>query len=295
MRGRIACLIAMQTLLHFIGDVSAQKCLPDFSGDTLCPTMANNCYACDPGRYKDHFGDTKCSQCPQRSWTEVSGSTSVTSCVCNAGYVGVNGGQGCTSCAAGTYKSTPGSVGCMSCPANTGAACNACTSRRTAYATLGSTDRQAARAPRARRTRVSRVRGVTAADCSYNADFYGPAGGALTRVRRVHPREQRGFVQHGQAWILCFRQRKYVHRLSGQHRRLVHGVHCRQRMCMQRWILRAEWRLVHRVSSRFNFDCKKHHIDRVQMQRWILRTRRRHVHRMSGWKVQARGRRKTMP
>ena len=43
------------------------------------------------------------------------GSTSSTSCQCNAGYTGPNGGA-CTRCASGHYKDSSGDANCDSCP-----------------------------------------------------------------------------------------------------------------------------------------------------------------------------------
>jgi hypothetical protein len=56
-----------------------------------------------------------CTSCPADSQS-VAGSTVSTSCKCNAGFSGPDGGS-CTACGAGKYKDTIGSTLCTSCPA----------------------------------------------------------------------------------------------------------------------------------------------------------------------------------
>ena len=56
-----------------------------------------------------------CTVCPMDS-TSPTGSTQITSCTCNQGYTGLNGGP-CTACPVGTYKQNSGSAACIDCVA----------------------------------------------------------------------------------------------------------------------------------------------------------------------------------
>jgi hypothetical protein len=57
-----------------------------------------------------------CTDCPANSISPV-GSTVSTSCQCNTGYTGADGGT-CTACLASTYKTGVGSATCSACPAS---------------------------------------------------------------------------------------------------------------------------------------------------------------------------------
>jgi len=94
------------------------------SAPTTCPTgqyvpdlSATSCVACDAGKYKNTTGTEVCTACPASS-TSPSGSAFDTSCTCNAGHTGPNGGP-CTACVAGTYKTSAGSHPCSNCVAYT--------------------------------------------------------------------------------------------------------------------------------------------------------------------------------
>jgi len=83
---------------------------------TLAPGNDNsaNCITCD-GFTEDVAEGRVCSSCPDNSQA-LPGSTSITSCKCNAGFTGPNGGT-CSACAPGTFKSSLGSALCQNCPA----------------------------------------------------------------------------------------------------------------------------------------------------------------------------------
>jgi hypothetical protein len=79
------------------------------------------CAACDVGKYKDSYYASTCNECPQGS-TSVRGSTSRSSCSCNAGYEKINPSSEyfyCGQCGFGKYKESPGDGPCTSCPSNT--------------------------------------------------------------------------------------------------------------------------------------------------------------------------------
>ena len=66
-------------------------------GDCLCDKGFSNdngrgCVACEPGKYKDETGPTKCLGCPTNSFANAS-STRLEDCKCNHGFVS-NGIQG---------------------------------------------------------------------------------------------------------------------------------------------------------------------------------------------------------
>jgi hypothetical protein len=123
-------------------------CIPGYTG----PDGAT-CAACVPGKYKNIAGNSdclecsadtysnleganssaKCLPCPEHSQS-AAGSSTLTQCLCNAGYTGPHGGP-CVECQAGEYKVHPGSVPCSDCPAGkysddiaqtTNATCESC-------------------------------------------------------------------------------------------------------------------------------------------------------------------------
>ena len=134
----------------------------DFS-DTLVPDgctaiatgsqpTPGKCVACAAGKYKAHVGAEldACVVCPEDTYQPATGSTSCiacpsnsnsprgtnknTSCICNSGYSGPNGGP-CIACQPSTYKPTNGSDACTTCPtgkfssgvaATSSAACSYC-------------------------------------------------------------------------------------------------------------------------------------------------------------------------
>ena len=79
---------------------------------------ASTCINCLAGQYSatvPAVNSTSCLSCPGNSGS-AAGSTAVTSCLCNVGYTGANGGM-CAACDAGKYKTAAGSAGCTSCAA----------------------------------------------------------------------------------------------------------------------------------------------------------------------------------
>jgi hypothetical protein len=58
-------------------------------------------------------GDSLCLSCPTNSYS-VGGSSDLSSCMCNAGFTGLNGGT-CEACPAGKFKNTVGDSSCTDC------------------------------------------------------------------------------------------------------------------------------------------------------------------------------------
>jgi hypothetical protein len=77
------------------------------------------------GKYKTTAGSMDCTSCPENSASPV-GSKSATACVCNSGYLGVNGGP-CTACEAGKYQNDQTCTTCSEgkfCPTGSSSAQN---------------------------------------------------------------------------------------------------------------------------------------------------------------------------
>ena len=80
----------------------------------------DTCTDCDAGTYLTTTGATAlapCTACPSNTQSGL-GSTSLSSCVCNLGFTGPDGGP-CAAFAAGKYKTVPGTVACTDCAAGT--------------------------------------------------------------------------------------------------------------------------------------------------------------------------------
>lgn len=78
------------------------------------------CTNCWSGSYSGTLGANTsdvCLSCPDNS-SSVAGSSVVTSCICNAGASGPNGGP-CSLCVSGKYKPVTGTAVCTNCSANT--------------------------------------------------------------------------------------------------------------------------------------------------------------------------------
>eukprot|EP00941_MAST-03F_sp_MAST-3F-sp1_P001240 g1240.t1 len=73
------------------------------------------CQDCPLGQYQDENAKSKCKICPNGSGSNVSGSTSITSCIaCGEGYYSSD--MGCIACSAGTYNNERGQTICKVCP-----------------------------------------------------------------------------------------------------------------------------------------------------------------------------------
>lgn len=83
---------------------------------TYAPSQNSTCQPCAPSTWTASLASLSCAACPEHSGSTVTGSTSVQSCVCAAGYAGEAGE--CTICAAGTFHAA-GTTTCTSCGADT--------------------------------------------------------------------------------------------------------------------------------------------------------------------------------
>ncbi len=118
-------------LLPLLVHVSAQ-CPAGYTGPDDGP-----CIQCPAGTFKFEIGNEECNACPTATYSVTVGATdgtycvacpadsnapaqtsTATSCTCNAGFTGPDGGT-CTVCAAGTYKGTTGSNNCIECDTET--------------------------------------------------------------------------------------------------------------------------------------------------------------------------------
>jgi hypothetical protein len=142
------------------------------------------CTACVAGKYKIVTGAAACTDCGANTYSATvgatvastcqacganrqssSGSGALTSCICNMGYTGPNGGT-CTACAVGKYKIVTGAAACTDCGANTYSA------------TVGATVASTCQACGANRQSSSGSGALTSCIC--NMGFTGPNGGTCT-------------------------------------------------------------------------------------------------------------------
>ena len=100
-------------------DSESALCAPCKEG-TYKTVHNSACIACGAGKYSSEAAqkvEASCRYCPAHS-ESPEGSRSSTSCLCIAGYTGING-EKCVACEAGTYKARNGSSACLSCDAGT--------------------------------------------------------------------------------------------------------------------------------------------------------------------------------
>jgi len=109
--------------------VMACECNFGFTGPN-----GGNCSHCEPGKFKNINGSAPCSSCPRGTYSseygEISQATctacptnsfshsaaapNITSCICNIGFSGPNGGT-CLACEPAFFKDTNGSSFCRPC------------------------------------------------------------------------------------------------------------------------------------------------------------------------------------
>ena len=83
------------------------KCRAGFTGKD-----GGDCIICPAGKYKTDPGSEACTSCPaEPSWSSA-GSTIVTDCKCNVGFVGPDGATVCEPCDVGSYKNMSGDSNC---------------------------------------------------------------------------------------------------------------------------------------------------------------------------------------
>ena len=118
------------------------SCAVGWYKDSVGPA---SCVSCDGGKYSTVVAATSntCTPCPANS-NSPGASGAATSCTCNQGHTGSDGGS-CTACGTGQYKATTGAALCDSCAAGKASnaqgailesTCGTCAAGK--YATMGS-------------------------------------------------------------------------------------------------------------------------------------------------------------
>mgnify|MGYP000439217468 CR=1 FL=1 len=95
------------------GSSKIQDCKCNTGVEFLGMTNTFTCNSCKIGYYKNTIENIKCQTCPSFSTSVQTGSTSISACICVAGYTFINGG--CQACTAGTYKVEIGDFPCTEC------------------------------------------------------------------------------------------------------------------------------------------------------------------------------------
>jgi hypothetical protein len=108
--------------------VSSCRCNQGYTG------VDGECVSCPAGKYKAEKGSSSCLQCPNGTYSSLAsssirlclacpagstapqGSSVQTSCLCEEGFSGPDGGD-CHMCESGKYKEALGSASCQACPA----------------------------------------------------------------------------------------------------------------------------------------------------------------------------------
>lgn len=93
--------------------------------DCECPRGrgGSDCDLCVAGKYKDTTGLSVCTNCPAFKTTDLVGSISALSCVCDTGATEEE--NGCVPCVAGRFKNKTGAEACRPCRADTFSAAGA--------------------------------------------------------------------------------------------------------------------------------------------------------------------------
>ena len=91
---------------------SSQECAKCTAGKYKSSNSSDPCIPCSVATYGDQDGMTACLSCLPNMMTANVGSSSVSACLCNAGYTG---SQSCSACLAGQYKTGLGSQACTNC------------------------------------------------------------------------------------------------------------------------------------------------------------------------------------
>jgi hypothetical protein len=95
--GSGACTACASGTFSLPGSNSSSACVLCPKG-TFSPVAVSSCQQCAPGTYSAQMGATFCLMCPTNSHS-LAGSVSLTSCGCNAGYVGSSVvGDRCEAC-----------------------------------------------------------------------------------------------------------------------------------------------------------------------------------------------------
>ena len=96
------------------GSVEDCVCLPGYASQG--PGVYTACLPCPAGTYSG-FNSSECTPCPGNSSHNNTKQTSISACLCNAGWAGV-AANGCVECAAGNFSRKNGSAACQVCGSN---------------------------------------------------------------------------------------------------------------------------------------------------------------------------------
>jgi hypothetical protein len=187
LNGRYLIISAPTAYLH-LGEVQVTGC-PCSSIATLCNAGFTGpdggaCTACVAGKYKVATGSAVCADCaagkysttvvatlestcvvcPSNSNSPIA-SVALTSCTCNVGFTGPDGGA-CTACVAGKYKIATGSAVCADCAAGKYSTTVGATLESTCVVCPSNSN--------------SPIASVALTACICNVGFTGPNDGACT-------------------------------------------------------------------------------------------------------------------
>ena len=104
----------------FIGSTSVEECECDlgYTGEITSP--AQQCDACGTGEWKGTVDSADCTVCTDGATTEEEASTSITACLCAAGFTGEieTEDDECSTCEINFWKDSIGPAECTACPPN---------------------------------------------------------------------------------------------------------------------------------------------------------------------------------
>jgi hypothetical protein len=130
----VCTLCSVGKYSNALGSTSIDSCINCVEGTYADTAGSFTCKDCAAGKYSGAVGaatESTCINCLAGKYSiaraidclschgnssSAAGSPGLTSCACNVGYTGANGGP-CLPCVAGTYKTGTGNVICMNCGA----------------------------------------------------------------------------------------------------------------------------------------------------------------------------------
>jgi len=110
-----SCPATKGVAAHGSGTVEDCVCLPGYASQG--PGVYTACLPCPAGTFADKHNSSQCTPCPANSSHTNTMQTSISACLCNAGWAGV-AASGCVECAAGSFSPVNGSTVCQVCRNN---------------------------------------------------------------------------------------------------------------------------------------------------------------------------------
>ena len=98
---------------------SACVCGLGYTGQGLQENNELDCTRCIAGKYKSVIGSSVCLNCPEGTYSVLTGLDSPLDCKCEKGYGRDLTSENCTECVAGKYKDVRGDGSCNDCPVGT--------------------------------------------------------------------------------------------------------------------------------------------------------------------------------